>query len=69
MFFRAFRKHANRISMLIAVAVVLYALLWDEGGENFKKPTDSVSSDAQIRALDSPPVRIESTDEVYGMTL
>ena len=66
MFFKVFRKHANRISMLIAVAVVLYALLWDEGGENFIKPPDSASGAAQIMALDSPLVRIESTDEVYG---
>ena len=66
MFFKAFRKHANRIAMLIAVTVVLYALLWDEGEESFKKPKDSISSAAQIMALDSPLVRIESTDEVYG---
>ena len=55
--------------MLVAVAVVLYAQLWDEGGENFKKPTDSASGAAQIMALDSPLVRIESTDEVYGTLL
>ena len=54
--------------MLVAVVVVLCALLWDEGGENFKKPTDSVSDAAQIRAWGSPLVRIESTDEVYGTT-
>ena len=69
MFFKAFHKHANRISILIAVAVVLYALLWDEGEENFKKPKDSISSAAQIMALDSPLVKIESTDEVYGTIL
>ena len=69
MFFKAFRKHANRISMLIIVAVVLYSLLWDEGGENFKKPTDSVSNAAQIMTMDSPLARIESTDEVYGTIL
>ena len=69
MFFKAFRKHANRISMLIAMAVVLCALLWNEGGENFHKPTDLVSGAAQIMTLGSPLVRIESTDEVYGTTL
>ena len=69
MFFKVFRKHTNRISMLIAVAVVLCALLWNEGEGNSKKPTVPASSAAQIMALDSPFVRIESTDEIYGMTL
>lgn len=55
--------------MLTAMAVVLCALLWDEGGENFNNPTDSVSSAAQIMAVSSPLVRIESTDEIYGTTL
>ena len=69
MFFKALRKNINRISMLTAMAVVLCALLWDEGGENFNNPTDSVSSAAQIMAVSSPLVRIESTDEIYGTTL
>ena len=65
-FFMALRKHTNRISMLIAVAVVLNALLWNEGGENLSNPTDPVSSAAQIMTLGSPLIRIGSTDEVYG---
>ena len=69
MFFKALRRHANRIAILIAVAVVLCALLWNEGGENFYEPTDPVSSVAQIMTLGSPLVTIESTDEVYGITL
>ena len=69
MFFKAFRKHTNRISILVAVAVFLCALLWDEGGENFKKPANPSSGAAQIMALDSPLVRIESTDEVFGTIL
>ena len=69
MFFKALRKHANKIFMLIAVAVVLNALLWNEGGENLSNPTDPVSSAAQIITLGSPLVRIESTDEVYGTAL
>lgn len=69
MFFKTFHKHVNRISMLIAVTVVFCALLWDEGGENYNNPTDSVSSAAQIMAMGSPLVRLESTDEIYGTTL
>ena len=69
MFFKALSKHANRISMLIAVAVVLCALLWNEGGESFNKPADPVSGAAQIMTVGSPLVRIESTDEVYGTVL
>ena len=69
MFFKASRRRANRISILIAVTVVLCALLWNEGGENINKPTDSVSGVAQIMTLGSPLVRIESTDEVYGIAL
>ena len=69
MYFKELRRHANRISMLIAVAVVLCALLWNEGGENLSNPTDPVSSAAQIITLGSPLVRIESTDEVYGTVL
>ena len=69
MFIKALRSHANRISILIAVAVVLCALLWNEGGENFNKPTDPAHSVAQIMALGSPLARIESTDEVYGIAL
>ena len=69
MFFEASRKHTNRISMLIAMAVVLCALLWNEGGENLSNQTDPVSSAAQIMTVESPLVRIESTDEVYGTVL
>ena len=69
MYFKALRKHANRISILIAVVVALCALLWNEGGENFNKPTDPVHGVAQIMPLGSPLVRIESTDEVYGTVL
>ena len=69
MFFKALRRHANRISILIAVSVVLCALLWNEGGENFNKPTDPVHGDAQIMTLGSPLTTIESTDDVYGIAL
>ena len=69
MLFKALRRHANRISILIAVAVVLCALLWNEGGENFNKSTDPVHGIAQIMTLGSPLVAIESTDEVYGIAL
>ena len=69
MFFKTFRKHVNRISMLIAVTVVFCALLCDVGGDIPPKSMDTVSSAAQIIAMDSPLVRIESTDEVYGTIL
>ena len=69
MFFKASRRRANRISILIAAVVVLYALLWNEGGENFNKLTDPVHGAAQIMTLGSPLVTIESTDEVYEMAL
>ena len=46
--------------------IVLCALLWNEGGENFSKPTVSVYSAARIMTLGSPLVRVECTDEVYG---
>ena len=69
MFLKAFHKQANRISMLVALAIVLYALLWNEGGENLNKPTDSAFSAVQIITLGNPLVRIESTDEVYEAIL
>ena len=69
MFFKALRRHANRISILIAVVVVLCALLWNEGGANFNKPTDPFHGATQIMTLGSPLVTIESTDEVYGIAL
>ena len=69
MFFKALRRHTNRISMLIAVVVVLCALLWNEGGANYNKPTDPFHGVAQIMTLGSPLGRIESTDEVYGTIL
>ena len=69
MFFKALRRHVNRISILIAVVVVLCALLWNEGGENFNKPTDPFHGVAQIMTLGNPLVTIESTDEVYGIAL
>ena len=69
MFFKALRGHANRISIMIAVSVVLCALLWNEGAENYNRPTDPVHGAAQIMTLGSPLVTIESTDEVYGIAL
>lgn len=66
---RAFRNYADRISMLVAVIVVMCALLWDEGGVNFQKLADSTADGARFMAVDSPLVRIESTDEVYGAIL
>ena len=69
MFRRAFRKHTNRIAMWIAMVVLTCALLCDEGGENLPKQVDPANGIAQIMAVDSPMVRIESTDEVSGAIL
>ena len=69
MFFKALHRHANRISILIAVVVVLCTLLWNESGANYNKSTDPFHGVAQIMNLGSPLVTIESTDEVYGIAL